>query len=79
MPPKEDPTAEIMNLMDAAGLDGSLLTQKGPFMKGVIDVRVKLAAALKIYIERRDRRVFDAGRQLITDIKETKTDDRQHI
>jgi hypothetical protein len=59
-----DPLADLYRLMDEAGLDGSLLTQKGPFMKGVVGARTRLAVALVDYISRREVASFNAGAEI---------------
>lgn len=56
-----DPTPDLNKMMDQAGLDGRLLTQKGPFMKGVVDARSALISQLIEYISNERRRAFNAG------------------
>ncbi len=59
----DDPTADLMRFMDESGLDGSMLTRKEPFIKGVLSVRMQLVAKLREYIAARERDSYAEGRQ----------------
>jgi hypothetical protein len=57
----DDPTADLNRLMDEAGLDGSLLSFKGPFAAGVAGARLRLVTKLRDYIALRERDSFAAA------------------